>query len=264
MTTVGYGNQAPVTRQGRALVSGLGWVSIILFGGISALAGNVLAIILDDFFTKYHLRFMTNPIYGATLWAVAAVGWLNIQAFIGFDWWQDKDPEQEFTSFDALWWSYISSTTVGLGDYFLAPETIFVVDVFNWSLVFLCGFVTLTSFLGKVADIFVDVSPNATKNLKERLARTNPFTRQFVTFNKQNKAALHDLNELVKMMDGSMDGSVRVETILRKKQLLIRLLDLTESELARFSEDGSILPQQRRDLAKGTKSSVFSTGWRKR
>ena len=39
MTTVGYGNQAPVTTEGRALVAGLAWITIIMFGGISLVAG---------------------------------------------------------------------------------------------------------------------------------------------------------------------------------------------------------------------------------
>ena len=123
------------------MVSGLGWLSIVVFGGISALAGSVMAIIFDDFFTKYRMGFMTKPVNGAILWAIFSVAWLAIQASLGHDWWRQRDPGEDFNATDALWWSYISCTTVGLGDYFLAPETMFVVDVFSWSLIFLFGVV---------------------------------------------------------------------------------------------------------------------------
>jgi hypothetical protein len=53
---------------------------------------------------------------------------------------------------DGYWFSFISTTTVGLGDIFLEPEVIQTRDLVTFPLLFLVGFVFLSSFLGKFAE----------------------------------------------------------------------------------------------------------------
>jgi hypothetical protein len=53
---------------------------------------------------------------------------------------------------DGYWFSFISTTTVGLGDIFLEPEVIQARDLVTFPLLFLVGFVFLSSFLGKFAE----------------------------------------------------------------------------------------------------------------
>jgi hypothetical protein len=58
-----------------------------------------------------------------------------------------------FSYEDGYWFSYISTTTVGLGDIFLEPDTIQSRDLIIFPLLFLVGFVFLASFLGKFAEL---------------------------------------------------------------------------------------------------------------
>jgi hypothetical protein len=58
---------------------------------------------------------------------------------------------------DGYWFSYISTTTVGLGDIFLEPEVIQARDLVTFPLLFLVGFVFLSSFLGKFAEQALDM-----------------------------------------------------------------------------------------------------------
>jgi hypothetical protein len=54
---------------------------------------------------------------------------------------------------EGYWFSFISTTTVGLGDIFLEPEVIQSRDLATFPLLFLVGFVFLSSFLGKFAEM---------------------------------------------------------------------------------------------------------------
>jgi hypothetical protein len=58
---------------------------------------------------------------------------------------------------DGYWFSFISTTTVGLGDIYLEPEVIQARDLVTFPLLFLVGFVFLSSFLGKFADMALHV-----------------------------------------------------------------------------------------------------------
>lgn len=215
------------------------------FGGISLLAGSVVAVVMDDFFKKNRLTFLTRPWAGAIFWAVIAILWLIMQSTIGFYWWNERQLGVAFTRSNSLWWSYISSTTVGLGDFFLAPEVIFVLDVFSWSIIFLLGFVFITTFLNKVRILLARFSSTTIELLQERLARTSPFSLSVLKYKKRNKKALHDINTLVDKMEEH--GADIIDITLRKRQILIQLLCLTEVELADFSKFGSIKTSMRRE-----------------
>lgn len=52
MTTIGYGNTAPVSDGGRILVATLGFVSILAFTFVSGAVGHVTLAIVDDFFLR--------------------------------------------------------------------------------------------------------------------------------------------------------------------------------------------------------------------
>jgi hypothetical protein len=61
-------------------------------------------------------------------------------------------PEMSFS--DGYWFSYISSTTIGLGDIFLEPEVILTEDLVTFPLLFLVSFVFLSSFFSKLAEMY--------------------------------------------------------------------------------------------------------------
>jgi hypothetical protein len=74
---------------------------------------------------------------------------------------------------DVLWFAFISTTTVGLGDFYLQPEVTFASDVLQFSLMFLVGFVFLASFLNKISEGIASLAPNLGGRLPARLAATN-------------------------------------------------------------------------------------------
>jgi hypothetical protein len=113
MTTVGYGDQSPSTKQGRAMVACLGWISIVVWAMILYVAGSVVGIIVDDFFRKFHLKFMTGDIAGVIFWGLMGTLWILLMSIFTLYWWNDRIRSFDGTLQDSLWFCYISLLTVG-------------------------------------------------------------------------------------------------------------------------------------------------------
>lgn len=78
-------------------------------------------------------------------------------------WWKRNQlGEADFQFSDGYWFSYISITTVGLGDIFLEPQVILFRDLFIFPLSFLFGFVFVAAFLGKFAESLTGCSGRLT------------------------------------------------------------------------------------------------------
>jgi hypothetical protein len=101
------------------LVSALGWFTIVIFGGLSVIGGNVMEVVFDDLFRKIKLKSLTRASFGVIFWACTAAGWIVVQGILAYNWWKQRIPDDDTTINDSLWFAYISATTVGLGDYFL-------------------------------------------------------------------------------------------------------------------------------------------------
>ena len=80
LTTVGYGNTVTYTEQGRILIACFGWISIIAFGGLIAVAGRVIGIIIDDLFRKMHLKWLSSNLGGVILWGTLSLSWMSFMA----------------------------------------------------------------------------------------------------------------------------------------------------------------------------------------
>lgn len=85
--------------------------------------------------------------------------------------------DEQVSFHDAYWFSYISTTTVGLGDYFLAPEVLGRVDLFIYPILFLLGFVYFSAFLGKFSSLFGKLLQKHTDRLAVRLERGSQIAR---------------------------------------------------------------------------------------
>jgi Ion channel len=70
---------------------------------------------------------------------------------------------------DAYWFAYISTTTVGLGDYILAPQVIQRQDLVTWPVLFLVGFVFFAAFIGKFSDLVRAPFQHHATSLADRL-----------------------------------------------------------------------------------------------
>lgn len=123
--STGYGNQAPTTSHGRLLVVSGGLLCIIFFGAVLGLCGYVILAIFDDMVDRvWCAKFLSIPVVGMLFWGTI---WLLYALTIAEDvkwWWTQRLPEfgAEVTREDALWFAFISTSTIGLGDFFLQPE----------------------------------------------------------------------------------------------------------------------------------------------
>ena len=152
MTTIGYGNASPESFWGRLLVFTMGFISMILFGLASTRAAYVITSILDDLLVKLKLRVLTRPWIQLFLWGLLYYVWMLLIASV-YSWWRVErlGEDDRVPLSTAYWFSYISTTTVGFGDYYLEPEVIVGVDCIVFPIIFLLGFSVLASFLTKLS-----------------------------------------------------------------------------------------------------------------
>lgn len=249
--------KAPATFGGRLMVSTFGLVSILLFGGILANTGNILNVIFDDMVSRCRLRILARPLVAIFLWAFIAAAWMLFLGWRTHVWWDERMLNEDVPSlaWDSLWFAYISTTTIGFGDYFLQPELMFPADIFRFSFLFLTGFAFLSMFLGKVVELLNDFFPDAGKTLKERLKKTN--LRPSITFlrhegNEQaeevpmpeTSKTLEILKELLQREESKDDKCSRpnrsLEVVAMEEKLLSELLERRISELMRISTGGNI------------------------
>jgi hypothetical protein len=168
MTTVGYGNQAPSSPGGRALVFTLGFLSILLFGTVLATTGTVISLVVEDFLKRTHLKFLASKVVMIVVWCTFYCIWLIWIAYYYQEWSSIRlDTETELG--DNFWFAYITTTTVGLGDYYPTPEVLFLNDLLGFSLIFLFGFVLLSAFLAELTQFLAHFFPDMGHELGKRL-----------------------------------------------------------------------------------------------
>jgi hypothetical protein len=169
MTTIGYGNTAPQTNGGRAMVFTFGFFSILLFAGILAKAGSIVVAIVDDWLDRIKLSWLTQPAVQALLWGALYYLWcLMIAAY--FVYWNMERLDATVDFSDGYWYAYITTTTVGLGDYYLEHAAVVGTDLIVWPLLILFGFVLLSSFLNKMGELFASFVPAEQSTFAEALA----------------------------------------------------------------------------------------------
>jgi len=186
MTTVGYGNTVPQSIGGKSMVYTLGFVSILLFAAVNANAGYVSLAVADDFFQKRKLKSLTKGMGASVFWLGAYFVWNLVISFITMavaKYRGSKDSEYLVFS-NAYWFSYITTTTVGFGDYHIPHETTYPVDFIYIPFMILIGFVFLANFLIKFSEwIFIVMSEHnsvfRTQDLHELLKnQSQPHTTQ--------------------------------------------------------------------------------------
>jgi len=108
-----YGNEVPVTIGGRAMVFTIGFVTILVFGSIESTAGFIVSGCFDDILVRLNLRWYTMPWVSCIIWGVFYYGWIVLIGLYTKSWKHSRLGLDSFSFYDGLWFSYISSTTIG-------------------------------------------------------------------------------------------------------------------------------------------------------
>lgn len=154
MTTIGYGNAVPASDAGRTMVFSIGFISVLLFAAVSRNSGYVMLSISDDFFHNHNLGFLTKGASASFFWFFAYSTWNGIISSIVLSWSHYRSGQVvKWSRFgDSYWFAYISTTTIGFGDFYLQSEVIYTPDMIYIPLVLLMGFVHLANFLIKFTE----------------------------------------------------------------------------------------------------------------
>ena len=93
-------------------------------------------------------------------------------------------------------------------------------------------------------------APNAGMNLERRLAKTDFFSFHVFQFQEKNMKGVEELQTIIHSINNSMKGGQKkaLEVILRKKEVLISLLEETNQELKEFEIDSAAAAQKERDI----------------
>lgn len=173
MTTIGYGNVAPSSDLGRYLIFTAGFGSVIGFLYLNASASHVLGTLVEDVLIRLRLRRLTRGLPACIVWLVLLVGWVFSLAGVAIRWTKDKTGSN-FDFKDATWFSYITITTIGLGDYNIPHQDFEARDMFYVPLCILCGFVILGIFAAKLVDTVTVWFPRGYGAFERILQETQP------------------------------------------------------------------------------------------
>lgn len=235
MTTIGYGNQVIQTGQGRALVACFGFFSILAFGAVSAAASQILIVVFDDFVKRCNLKVLSRPAVSVVLWTLIAFSWTMFFASKSYDWWRDRVPaeDQPYASFwDSVWFAYLTTTTIGLGDFYYQPDYIFVADVFWLSLTCLLCFVFFATLIGQIVALFSGIFPDPVGKLRSRVERTNWTNAEVLEETTVETKLITLLQEL--LVEGKDDSPASLAVIIKEEELLKKMLELRTEDRQRM------------------------------
>ena len=154
------------------MVYTVGFVSILAFGGVLAAGGYILSYLFDDFVVRYGMAFLSKPWVGCLLWGGVYYLWMLLIAQYTILW-KKRRLDEDFDLRDAYWFAYISTTTVGFGDFYLEPEGIIGSDLVVFPLLFLIGFMYVAAFIGKLAELIMSLLRKNRKSFVDSLLETH-------------------------------------------------------------------------------------------
>lgn len=145
-----------------------GFVCILLFASILANAGTIISHIVFDIAHRLRLNFLLKKQVMMMIWGSLWAIWMFFMAALFMQWNMTRQ-NVELSWNDAYWFAYISTTTVGLGDFYPVPEVIFISDLLIYSLTYLFGFVLLSTFLTELGNLLALYIPDISAELGKRL-----------------------------------------------------------------------------------------------
>jgi len=171
-TTIGHGNQSVQTQGGRTMVYTLGFCCILAFAAVLGTSGRIIVTILETtLFRRWKLKTVRRLRISLILWGSLYYVWMGLIASVVRAWKKRRIGLNDFSLRDGYWFAFISTTTVGLGDYYLEPSVIRWQDMITFPMLFLIGFVFLAAFLTTMAEMLISFVPLKMRkdHLMERL-----------------------------------------------------------------------------------------------
>ena len=197
----------------------------------------------DYFVARFNLKVLSRPAVGVVLWTFVAFTWTLFVADRSFNWWKNRLPdyEQPYASFwDSVWFAYLTTTTIGLGDFYYQPNYIFVADLFTLPLACLICFVFFATLISQIASLFSGIFPNAVENLRKRVERTNLVSTELNDEVECETKLIEALQSALEDEKGeSKANSSSLAVLLKEKKLLQQILENRTEELQKRTEMGS-------------------------
>lgn len=182
---------------------------------------------------------MAKPWIACPFWGLAWLAWMSFIGQYTKRWWSRR-ADFDASHQESWWFAYISTTTVGLGDFFLQPEVIFVDDLLTFTLMFLTGFVFMSTFLGKLLDLVRDYFPDHGTTLRKRLNKSNLFFKDDDETTKQKaekEQRMHNIETLEKLAEiTEEDPSEELFHIFKEEEVLFLLLRDAKTRRRRLEE----------------------------
>jgi len=159
MTTIGYGNIAPVTKGGRSLVFTMGFFSILAFTAVIGKAAYVLLSIVEDVFIRVHMPQVTDGWTSVAIWLFITFLWMLVigESYLEYCERRGYDDYSQYDTFDAFWFGFNSVTTVGLGDFYIEHTNFRQTDMFYIPFGILLGLVFMSNFLIKFSETMIAI-----------------------------------------------------------------------------------------------------------
>ena len=146
------------------MVFTFGFLCILVFGVVLATAGDILTTTFQGLISRHRrLKFLSRLWVSVVLWGSLFFVYLCVLSAAVVAWKRNRvDDYMKFS--DAYWFSFISITTVGLGDFVFEHEAIGAEDVVGFAILFLIGFVVLAIFLTDLRALLKKVGSQRNRN----------------------------------------------------------------------------------------------------
>jgi len=155
---------------------------------------------------------------------------------------------------DSYWFAYISTTTVGLGDFILLPDVLVTDDIVIWPLSFLIGFVFFAAFLGKIATMITNPLQAQGIDLVKRLKLEHP-AYETSEGNDEALETAKDVNADAEPVDDAREGSQSAEPPRESAATTVGM-QLPEFDM---EDDQSDQPSERGSVAAGSVTSSITS-----
>ena len=185
------------------MVYTVGCFNILLFGAVEFGAGYVLSSLGNDVAARNGIPLGSKPCIACVFWAVLLYLWMLLIAY-AYQQWKYSRLDQDTPLKEGYWFSYISTTTVGLGDVYLDPEVMITSDLFTFPILFLVGFSLFGSFLAELGSaLYVPFENHST--LVDVLKENDIFPAY--TSSHESKEETTDESTVAEPVNGVMGGT---------------------------------------------------------